>query len=122
MNLSSVCFDHILKIEFDVGSGELKANVEEWICTEALYTSPFLCPMVPPYGAPYDAIYAPGGVYAHPAIPLVILLFQRIEGVNVCLFPCMSKRLDHPVTSRIKDGSILFILILSSILGLTQKR
>ncbi|CAO2835530.1 unnamed protein product [Amaranthus hypochondriacus] len=27
-------------------------------------------PMVPPYGAPYAAIYAPGGVYAHPAIPL----------------------------------------------------
>ncbi|KAL2892057.1 Common plant regulatory factor 1 [Bienertia sinuspersici] len=28
-------------------------------------------PMVPPYGTPYAAIYAPGGVYAHPAVPLV---------------------------------------------------
>ncbi|XP_044494516.1 common plant regulatory factor 1-like isoform X2 [Mangifera indica] len=27
-------------------------------------------PMMPPYGAPYAAIYSPGGVYAHPAVPL----------------------------------------------------
>lgn len=27
-------------------------------------------PMMPPYGAPYAAIYAHGGVYAHPAVPL----------------------------------------------------
>lgn len=27
-------------------------------------------PMVPPYGGPYAAIYAPGGVYAHPVMPL----------------------------------------------------
>ncbi|GLT59028.1 hypothetical protein SLA2020_318760 [Shorea laevis] len=27
-------------------------------------------PMMPPYGAPYAAIYPHGGVYAHPAVPL----------------------------------------------------
>ncbi|KAL6986721.1 Common plant regulatory factor [Sarracenia purpurea var. burkii] len=27
-------------------------------------------PMMPPYGAPYAAIYAHGGVYAHPGVPL----------------------------------------------------
>ncbi|KAF8026952.1 hypothetical protein BT93_E0011 [Corymbia citriodora subsp. variegata] len=27
-------------------------------------------PMMPPYGAPYAAIYSHGGVYGHPAIPL----------------------------------------------------
>ncbi|GKU96729.1 hypothetical protein SLEP1_g9932 [Rubroshorea leprosula] len=27
-------------------------------------------PMMPPYGAPYAAIYSHGGVYAHPAVPL----------------------------------------------------
>ncbi|GAB4861643.1 Common plant regulatory factor [Ancistrocladus abbreviatus] len=27
-------------------------------------------PMIPPYGAPYAAIYSHGGVYAHPAVPL----------------------------------------------------
>lgn len=27
-------------------------------------------PMVPPYGAPYAAIYAHGGVYAHPGVPI----------------------------------------------------
>lgn len=27
-------------------------------------------PMMPPYGAPYAAIYAPGGVYAHPGVPV----------------------------------------------------
>uniref|UniRef100_A0A7C8ZB59 BZIP domain-containing protein n=1 Tax=Opuntia streptacantha TaxID=393608 RepID=A0A7C8ZB59_OPUST len=27
-------------------------------------------PMMPPYGAPYAAIYAHGGVYAHPAVPV----------------------------------------------------
>uniref|UniRef100_A0A5B7A442 Putative transcriptional activator TAF-1-like isoform X2 n=1 Tax=Davidia involucrata TaxID=16924 RepID=A0A5B7A442_DAVIN len=27
--------------------------------------------MMPPYGAPYAAIYAHGGVYAHPGVPLV---------------------------------------------------
>ncbi|PON81829.1 Basic-leucine zipper transcription factor [Trema orientale] len=27
-------------------------------------------PMMPPYGAPYAAIYSPGNVYAHPAVPL----------------------------------------------------
>ncbi|CAI9101184.1 OLC1v1038446C1 [Oldenlandia corymbosa var. corymbosa] len=26
--------------------------------------------MVPPYGTPYAALYAPGGVYAHPGVPL----------------------------------------------------
>ncbi|GKU87995.1 hypothetical protein SLEP1_g2311 [Rubroshorea leprosula] len=30
-------------------------------------------PMMPPYGAPYAAIYSHGGVYAHPAVPLVII-------------------------------------------------
>ncbi|KAJ4823117.1 hypothetical protein Tsubulata_046604 [Turnera subulata] len=27
-------------------------------------------PMMPPYGAPYAAIYSHGGVYAHPAVPI----------------------------------------------------
>lgn len=27
--------------------------------------------MIPPYGAPYAAFYAHGGVYAHPGVPLV---------------------------------------------------
>ncbi|OVA01899.1 Basic-leucine zipper domain [Macleaya cordata] len=27
-------------------------------------------PMMPPYGAPYAAIYAHGGVYSHPSVPL----------------------------------------------------
>ncbi|KAK7815425.1 g-box-binding factor 3 [Quercus suber] len=27
-------------------------------------------PMMPPYGAPYAAIYPHGGVYAHPGVPL----------------------------------------------------
>ncbi|KAK4339355.1 hypothetical protein RND71_040817 [Anisodus tanguticus] len=27
-------------------------------------------PMVPPYGAPYAAIYAHGGMYAHPGVPI----------------------------------------------------
>lgn len=27
--------------------------------------------MMPPYGAPYAAIYPHGGVYAHAAVPLV---------------------------------------------------
>ena len=27
--------------------------------------------MMPPYGAPYAAIYAHGGVYAHPGVPFV---------------------------------------------------
>nr|GME17206.1 transcriptional activator TAF-1 [Ipomoea batatas] len=27
-------------------------------------------PMMPPYGAPYAAIYAHGGVYAHPGVPI----------------------------------------------------
>ncbi|KAF5744404.1 common plant regulatory factor 1-like isoform X2 [Tripterygium wilfordii] len=27
-------------------------------------------PMMPTYGGPYAAIYSPGGVYAHPAVPL----------------------------------------------------
>ncbi|KAL9430280.1 hypothetical protein AB3S75_025631 [Citrus x aurantiifolia] len=29
-------------------------------------------PMMPPYGAPYAAIYSSGGVYAHPAVPLAV--------------------------------------------------
>jgi hypothetical protein len=29
--------------------------------------------MMPPYGAPYAAIYPHGGVYAHPGVPLVSL-------------------------------------------------
>ncbi|KAG6667005.1 hypothetical protein CIPAW_01G071000, partial [Carya illinoinensis] len=29
-------------------------------------------PMMPPYGAPYAAIYPHGGVYAHPAVPLAV--------------------------------------------------
>ncbi|KAH9731693.1 G-box-binding factor 3 [Citrus sinensis] len=29
-------------------------------------------PMMPPYGAPYAAIYSTGGVYAHPAVPLAV--------------------------------------------------
>jgi len=33
-------------------------------------------PMVPPYGAPYAAIYAHGGVYAHPGVPIVSSLSQ----------------------------------------------
>lgn len=31
--------------------------------------------MMSPYGAPYAAIYSPGGVYAHPAFPLVSFSF-----------------------------------------------
>ncbi|XP_022757495.1 common plant regulatory factor 1-like isoform X2 [Durio zibethinus] len=31
-------------------------------------------PMIPPYGAPYAAIYSHGGVYAHPAVPLTIIM------------------------------------------------
>ncbi|KAJ9171468.1 hypothetical protein P3X46_014835 [Hevea brasiliensis] len=27
-------------------------------------------PMMPPYGAPYAAVYSHGGVYAHPAVPI----------------------------------------------------
>lgn len=33
-------------------------------------------PMVPPYGTPYAAIYAHGGVYAHPGVPIVSLFSQ----------------------------------------------
>lgn len=33
-------------------------------------------PMIPPYGAPYAAIYAHGGVYAHPGVPIVSLHSQ----------------------------------------------
>ena len=29
--------------------------------------------MIPPYGAPYAAFYAHGGVYAHPGVPMVSL-------------------------------------------------
>ncbi|XP_012083268.1 common plant regulatory factor 1 isoform X2 [Jatropha curcas] len=28
-------------------------------------------PMMPPYGTPYAAVYSHGGVYAHPAVPIV---------------------------------------------------
>lgn len=28
-------------------------------------------PMIPPYGAPYAAVYAHGGVYAPPGVPVV---------------------------------------------------
>ena len=39
-----------------------------------LTTYYFLQPMMPPYGPPYAAIYSHGGVYAHPAVPIVSLL------------------------------------------------
>lgn len=32
-------------------------------------------PMMPPYGAPYAAVYSHGGVYSHPAVPIVSLHF-----------------------------------------------
>ena len=34
--------------------------------------------MMPPYGAPY-AVYSHGGVYAHPAVPLVSLNFHHFR-------------------------------------------
>lgn len=53
---------------------------DDFLCGSLLdeYVSIFQ-PMVPPYGAPYAAIYAPGGVYAHPAIPLVRVSLHLIE-------------------------------------------
>jgi len=46
--------------------------------------------MMATYGAPYAAIYSHGGVYAHPAIPIVSLHFFNnlvvdiIQGVLQC--------------------------------------
>jgi len=38
--------------------------------------------MMPPYGAPYAAIYAHGGVYAHPAVPVVSSVSSLVTGVT----------------------------------------
>ncbi|KHG16141.1 Common plant regulatory factor 1 [Gossypium arboreum] len=35
-------------------------------------------PMMPPYGAPYATIYSHGGVFAHPAVPLVLDITSSI--------------------------------------------
>lgn len=42
--------------------------IHDWDNLASVY---FFQPMMPPYGAPYAAIYSSGGVYAHPAVPLV---------------------------------------------------
>lgn len=38
----------------------------------------FQHPMMSPYGTPvpYPALYPPAGVYAHPSIPMVIIIFS----------------------------------------------
>ena len=46
--------------------------------------------MMPPYGAPYAAIYPHGGVYAHPGVPLVSIhsfsFFFFFFVLRFCLF------------------------------------
>ncbi|KAA3469638.1 common plant regulatory factor 1-like isoform X2 [Gossypium australe] len=48
-------------------------------------------PMMPPYGAPYATIYSHGGVYAHPAVPIlkskdnmVLVFHHHLLQVNPC--------------------------------------
>lgn len=44
-------------------------------------------PMMPPYGAPYATIYSHGGVYAHPAVPIVSLLLSLSFNCSINLVP-----------------------------------
>ncbi|MCL7028573.1 hypothetical protein MKW94_011067 [Papaver nudicaule] len=43
--------------------------------------------MMPPYGSPYTAIYPPGGMYAHPSVPL------GSYGHGIPLFPPVGETL-----------------------------
>lgn len=47
-------------------------------------------PMVPPYGAPYAAIYAHGGVYAHPGVPIG----SHPPGHVMATYPAVSQAMD----------------------------
>jgi plant G-box-binding factor len=39
--------------------------------------------MMPPYGHPYAAMYPHGGVYTHPAVPIVSLLLIFVTGTKL---------------------------------------
>lgn len=52
-------------------------------------------PMMPPYGPPYAAIYSPGGVYPHPAVPLG----SHAHGHGVQSSPVVSEALAAPPLS-----------------------
>lgn len=45
-------------------------------------------PMMPPYGAPYAAIYAHGGVYAHPGVPLVSVYLWLLVNLKTLKITC----------------------------------
>ncbi|NP_001412873.1 transcriptional activator TAF-1 [Nicotiana tabacum] len=47
-------------------------------------------PMIPPYGAPYAAIYAHGGVYAHPGVPIG----SHPPGHGMATSPAVSQAMD----------------------------
>lgn len=46
--------------------------------------------MMPPYGPPYAAFYAHGGVYAHPGVPLVsqLSLYLSVSEWNGLILQC----------------------------------
>ncbi|GMH00447.1 hypothetical protein Nepgr_002286 [Nepenthes gracilis] len=51
-------------------------------------------PMMPPYGAPYAAIYSHGGVYVHPAVPLG----SQSLGQGVVSSPTVSDAMATPLS------------------------
>lgn len=77
---SMYCLNHVLYCKFNSFNPFKKSVVflnKRIILVQLLLTviDNLFQPMMPPYGAPYAAIYAHGGVYAHPGVPIVSMHF-----------------------------------------------